>query len=85
MRIHQSSSDAFVVYDSLLARALDVVETFAGEVLFDKKRPTSTKPDAILGDIVGNFEDEQYQMRVYEQEYTQTDMDEFDRMAGCRP
>ena len=34
------------------ASALDTVVTFAGEVLFDRKRPTSTKPEATPSDSV---------------------------------
>ena len=34
----------------MLASAVDMVVTFAGEVLFERKTPTLTKLEATLGD-----------------------------------
>ena len=49
---HQSSSDAIVLYDNMRANALDKVLTYAGEVLFERKPWTLTKPEAILGERI---------------------------------
>ena len=40
---HQNSSEAIILYDNMPASALD---TFGGEVLFERHSPTSIKPEA---------------------------------------
>ena len=39
-------------YDNMSASALDKVVTFADEVMFERKPPTSTKPEATLCDSI---------------------------------
>ena len=46
----KNSSEATILYDNLPASALDKVVTFAGEVLFERKHPTSIKSEATPGD-----------------------------------
>ena len=41
-----------MLFDQMLASALDKVVTFAGEVLFERKAPTLTKPQATPGDRI---------------------------------
>ena len=47
--------DAIIVYDNMLASALDKVVTFAGEVLFERTPtlPTLTKLESTPGDRIG--------------------------------
>ena len=47
---HQGRSGAFILYDKMRATALDKVVTFAGEVLFERKHPTSIKQEATPGE-----------------------------------
>ena len=47
---HQSSSNAVNLHDNMLASALDKVATFADEVLFERKLPTSITREATLGE-----------------------------------
>ena len=47
---HQSCSAEPILRDNTLASALDRVITCTGEVLFERKPPTLTKPEATLGD-----------------------------------
>ena len=47
--LHQSSSDAIILHDNMSASALDKVVTFEGEVLFERKLRTLTKPEATPG------------------------------------
>ena len=44
---HPSGSDAIILYDNMSVSALDNVDTFAGEVLFERKSPTATMQEAI--------------------------------------
>ena len=41
-----------MLYDNMLASALDKVVSFAGEVLFERKHPTLVKPEATLGERI---------------------------------
>ena len=50
--LHQSGSDAIILYDNMPASALDKVVTFAGEVLFERNPPTSIKPAATPGERI---------------------------------
>ena len=49
---HQGSSDAIILNDNMRASALDKVVTFAGDVFFERKPSTFTKPEATLGDRI---------------------------------
>ena len=40
---HQSGSDAVILYDTILARALDKVVTLSGEVLSERNHPPDIK------------------------------------------
>ena len=55
MIFHQSCSDAIIVYDNMLASALDKVVTFASEVLFETTPtlPTLSKLESTPGDRIG--------------------------------
>ena len=48
----QSGSDVICLYDHVSARALDKVVTLAGEVVFERKAPSSIKPEAISGERI---------------------------------
>ena len=48
----QRCSDAINFYDNMPASALDNLVTFADEVMFERNTPTSTKPEATLGDSI---------------------------------
>ena len=48
----KSSSGATIVYGNVPASALDNVVTFECEVLFERMRPTSIKPEPTLGDRI---------------------------------
>ena len=52
LAFHHSSTDAFILYDSMTASALDIVVTCAGEVLFERNLSTSIKPEATLGERI---------------------------------
>ena len=43
----------FILHDNMPASAMGKVVTFAGEVLFERKRPTSIKPEATLAGRIG--------------------------------
>ena len=45
---HQRGIDAIILHDNTTASALEKVVTCAGEVLFERKTSTSTKPEATL-------------------------------------
>ena len=45
---HQSSTYSIILNDNMRASALDIVVTFAGEILFERKPPTLTKSEDVL-------------------------------------
>ena len=47
---HESSSDAIILYDNMSESALDKVVASASEVSFERKTPTSIKPEVTPGD-----------------------------------
>ena len=49
---HQSGSDVICLYDYMSASTLDKVVTLAGEVVFERKAPISTKPEANSGERI---------------------------------
>ena len=50
--LHQTGSDAIILYDNMPTSALGKVVTFAGEVLFEWKPSTLTKAEATPGDRI---------------------------------
>ena len=49
---HQRGSAAIILHDNMPESALDKVVTFAGDVLFEWKLPTSIKPEVTLGERI---------------------------------
>ena len=52
LALRQGGSHAIILHDNMPASALDKMVTFAGAVLFERKPPTSIKPEATPGDRI---------------------------------
>ena len=50
--ISPSSNDAWILHDNMPASALEKVVTFEGEVVFERKHPTSIKREATSGERI---------------------------------